>query len=92
MTTKPLRLWWGDIAPQHSPVLITHRPSDPLPDRAVSCRKRLEVSGFLVKLGESTQQMLVQNSKVLQNINEIGATLAILSDTGRAGAALALNY
>ena len=76
MTTKPLRLWWGDIAPQHSPVLITHRPSDPLPDRAVSCRK----------------QMLVQNSKVLQNINEIGATLAILSDTGRAGGALALKY
>ena len=42
--------------------------------------------------GESTQQMLVQNSKVLQNINEIGATLAIVSDTGRAGAALALKY
>ena len=82
MTTKPLRLWWGDIAPQHSPVLITHRPSDPLPDRAVSCRKRLEVSTFFGQTwGESSQQ----NSKVLQNVNEIG-------DKGSAGGVLALKY
>ncbi len=38
------------------------------------------------------QQILVQNSKVLQNIKEIGAALAILSDTGSAGRALALKY
>jgi len=39
-----------------------------------------------------SQQILLKNFKMLQNVNEIGAALAILSDPGSSRGALARKY